>query len=241
MTNSQKHCSQDQISAWIRGLQSIALADNDFSDKEKELIHELSHALNHEPSYSEQLQGKQLRGEMSLTELENSIEVGSQPISPAELADAFGADADLAQNFLRTAVMVAMADGDYSEPEDDLIHQFSGALKQEIQPMLEVKQKVAALTRHEHHENQELADLLHPLKEWLDRLEIHDPRIAKFLCKAIPSQCPFERDVFLFGRKLMHIPAMCQINPLYDQLIGLRFRSLSFLADECGEDVSEFC
>jgi len=34
---------------------------------------------------------------------------------------------------------------------------------------------------------------------------------------------------------------MCQINPLYDQLVYLRFRSLTFLADECGEDISEFC
>jgi hypothetical protein len=38
----------------------------------------------------------------------------------------------------------------------------------------------------------------------------------------------------------MHIPAMCEINPLYDQLVGLRFRSLSYLADK-GEDVSKYC
>jgi hypothetical protein len=44
--------------------------------------------------------------------------------------------------------------------------------------------------------------------------------------------------VVLFKKKLVHIPAMCKLNPLYDQLVGLRFRALSYLADECGEDVT---
>jgi hypothetical protein len=32
-----------------------------------------------------------------------------------------------------------------------------------------------------------------------------------------------------------------KLNPLYDQLIDLRFRSLSYLADECGVDVTPYC
>jgi len=222
MTNSQKQYSQVQVSAWLKGLLSVAFVDNDFSDRERDLIHELS--------LSEQLQG-----EINLINMKASLEDNFQIIDPAELADALGSDPDLAQNFLRTAVLVAMADGDYSVVEDDLIRQFGTALKQEMPPISAIKHKLESLPHHEH------KALLDPLKDWLDRLEIDDRRIARFLCKAIPSQCPFERDIFLFGRKVMHIPAMCQINPYYDQLVGLRFRSLSFLADKCGEDVSEFC
>jgi hypothetical protein len=84
-------------------------------------------------------------------------------------------------------------------------------------------------------------DLLHPVREWLDNIEIHNSKLAHLLCKAIPAQCPFERDVFLFGRKLFHIPAMCKLNPLYEQLVSLRFKSLCYLADECGEDVTVYC
>ncbi len=78
------------------------------------------------------------------------------------------------------------------------------------------------------------------MRDWLDGLEIHDPQLARFLCKMISSQCPFERDVTFFGRKIVHIPPMCKMNPLYEKLVGLRFRALSYLADECGEDVSSY-
>ncbi|MEH1922571.1 Mo-dependent nitrogenase C-terminal domain-containing protein [Nostoc sp.] len=59
--------------------------------------------------------------------------------------------------------------------------------------------------------------------------------------KAIPAQCPFERDITLFGRKLLHIPPMCKLNPLYEEVVGLRFKALCYLADECGEDVTAYC
>ncbi|MFM6201865.1 MAG: Mo-dependent nitrogenase C-terminal domain-containing protein, partial [Dolichospermum sp.] len=83
-------------------------------------------------------------------------------------------------------------------------------------------------------------DVLNPLRQWLDGLDIQDPRVARFLCKMIPSQCPFERDVTLFGRKIVHIPPLCKINPLYEQMVGLRFRALSYLADDCGEDITPY-
>jgi hypothetical protein len=57
----------------------------------------------------------------------------------------------------------------------------------------------------------------------------------------IPMQCPFEQDIYLFGRQIGHIPPLCQLNPLYEELIGLRFRALCYLADECGQDVSYYC
>jgi hypothetical protein len=47
--------------------------------------------------------------------------------------------------------------------------------------------------------------------------------------------------VKMFGHTLFHIPPMCKLNPVYDQLIELRFRALSFLADECGEDTTPYC
>ena len=71
---------------------------------------------------------------------------------------------------------------------------------------------------------------LDPLKHWLDGLDPGDERIASFIVHLIPAQCPFERDIILFGRKLVHIPPMCKINPLYEQLVALRFRCLGHLA-----------
>ncbi|PLS68461.1 MAG: nitrogenase [Cyanobacteria bacterium M5B4] len=206
------NCTPIQTDAWLRGLLSVALADDNFSPKEKDFFQEL----------------------LSSQHLENDHPDRFSVISPAELAAAFGKDDALAQNFLRTAVMMAMVDGEYSDSEDKLIHEYASALGQEIKEMTELR-------AHFTNPLQIDQDVLTPVKNWLDHLEIKEQRLARFLCRAIPAQCPFERDVVLFGKKIMHIPAMCKLNPLYDQLIGLRFRSLSYLADECGEDVSEFC
>lgn len=84
-------------------------------------------------------------------------------------------------------------------------------------------------------------DLLQPLRSWLDRVHIRNAQQAHQLCRLIPSQCPFERDVKVFGRTLLHIPPLCKLNPLYDELVALRFRALCYLADECGEDISAYC
>lgn len=77
--------------------------------------------------------------------------------------------------------------------------------------------------------------MMQPFREWLDGVEIQDVDAAKLLYKMIPGQCPFERDVVLFGRKLFHIPPLCKLNPFYDELVGIRFRAMCFLVDECGE------
>ncbi|HYX14586.1 MAG TPA: Mo-dependent nitrogenase C-terminal domain-containing protein [Nostoc sp.] len=84
-------------------------------------------------------------------------------------------------------------------------------------------------------------DILHPLRQRLENIQVRDRQLAHRLCKLIPSQCPFERDVKLFGKTLFHIPPMCKLNPLYEEVVGLRFRALCYLADECGEDVSQYC
>ena len=82
---------------------------------------------------------------------------------------------------------------------------------------------------------------LQPIRQWLDSFEIQNPQVAKFIAKSIPAQCPFERDIILFGHKVAHIPPMCKLNPLYDQFVGLRFRALCYLADQCGEDIQAYC
>ncbi len=84
-------------------------------------------------------------------------------------------------------------------------------------------------------------DLLKPLRQWIECIEVNKPELAHRLCQLIPAQCPFERDVKLFGRTLFHIPPMCKLNPLYEEVVALRFRALCYLADECGEDISAYC
>ncbi|BAZ10398.1 Mo-dependent nitrogenase family protein [Calothrix sp. NIES-4071] len=84
-------------------------------------------------------------------------------------------------------------------------------------------------------------NLLQPLRDKLDSLEIENRKLAKLIAKLIPAQCPFERDITLFGRKIAHIPPMCKLNPLYDQFVGLRFRALCYLVDKCGEDIQSYC
>ncbi|MFO5437948.1 MAG: Mo-dependent nitrogenase C-terminal domain-containing protein, partial [Dolichospermum sp.] len=71
--------------------------------------------------------------------------------------------------------------------------------------------------------------------------QVSDRQLAHRLCKLIPAQCPFERDIKLFGKTLFHIPPLCKLNPLYEELVGLRFRAMCYLADTCGEDISQYC
>jgi hypothetical protein len=84
-------------------------------------------------------------------------------------------------------------------------------------------------------------DLFQPLRRWLDSIKISDRQLAHRLCQLIPSQCPFERDINLFGKALFHIPPLCKLNPLYEEVVSLRFRAMCYLADECGEDVTQYC
>jgi Mo-dependent nitrogenase C-terminus len=82
--------------------------------------------------------------------------------------------------------------------------------------------------------------LLGSMRQWLDDLEICNPQIAQWLCQLIPAQCPFARDLKLWGYTVLHIPPMCKINPLYEELMGLRFRALSYLAEKCSQDVTRY-
>jgi Mo-dependent nitrogenase C-terminus len=84
-------------------------------------------------------------------------------------------------------------------------------------------------------------DLFQPIRQWLDCIAVNDIKFAHFLCKSIPAQCPFERNIKLFGLTVLHIPPLCKLNPVYDEVVALRFRALCYLADRCGEDVSSYC
>ncbi len=72
------------------------------------------------------------------------------------------------------------------------------------------------------------------------KLQIKTPKRAHKVAQLIPAQCPFERDIFVFGHLVAHLPPLCKLNPLYDELVELRFRALCYLADECGEDISAY-
>jgi Mo-dependent nitrogenase C-terminus len=84
-------------------------------------------------------------------------------------------------------------------------------------------------------------DGLRLVRQWLNRVEINNPGIAHFLCRLIPIQCPFARDISIFNRTIVRIPPLCKLNPLYEEVVGLRFRALCYLADECNEDVRCYC
>ncbi|HAG84618.1 MAG TPA: nitrogenase [Cyanobacteria bacterium UBA11162] len=231
MTVTQSPYTTEQIAAWLRGLFTVAWADGHFDPEEQEVLAQVT------------------QDELAATEGLPSLE---QQISPEELAAALGKDPATAENFVRTAVMVALADGVYSVTEADILHQFTEALGLKVDALealrltlydgqvieqTDVAHELAqepGISPHPH------SDVLQPVREWLDGMDVQDPRVARFICKMIPSQCPFERDVTLFGQKIVHIPAMCKINPLYEQLVGLRFRALSYLADDRGEDISPY-
>jgi hypothetical protein len=92
-----------------------------------------------------------------------------------------------------------------------------------------------------HPENQPRCTALQPIQQWLDNFEIRDPKIARAIARLVPAQCPFERNIIFFGRKVGYIPPLCKLNPLYEQFVNLRFRSLCYLVDECGEDIQQYC
>ena len=242
---TQSQYTEAQIKAWWRGLLSVAWADGQFDEQEKALIHS-----------------------MADSEFAPGLDFETfEPIEPADLAEILQPNPIAAENFLRMAVVVAIADGVYSAAEDRILIAFCQALNldteilQALQSTLynlrQIREEVApgetlaeesspadtasgAVSPLTPPDKKDGVDPLRPARDWLDQMAVEDPRLARFVCRLIPPQCPFERDVTLFGKKLVHIPPMCKLNPLYEQLVGLRFRALSYLADDCGEDVTPY-
>jgi len=212
----------EQIKVWFRGLLTIAWADGHFDEEEKSVI-----------------------TSMTQEEFAPNLDFfdALEPIASEDLAAVLGRQTEAAEDFLRTAVMVALADGVYSTEEDQKLHNFCTALGLENQVLESVRATLYDLKETapgQPSDDEHGIEPLKPAREWLDQLEVKDPRLARFICKMVPSQCPFERDVTLFKKKIVHIPPMCKLNPLYDQLVGLRFRALSYLADDCDEDVTPY-
>lgn len=227
----------EQIRVWLRGLLTIAWADGQFDESEKAIIRSMVES-EFEPD----------------TELDDLAPIEPKELAALELSDA------AAQNFLRMAVMVALANGVYSQAENDKVMAFSEALNIEPTALTSLQaalRNLRALDKSNRNDaaedfseercqegssksDAETLQPLKPVREWLDGLSVDDSRLAKFVCKMVPSQCPFERDITLFGRKTVHIPPMCKINPLYEQLVGLRFRAMSYLADDLGEDITPY-
>ena len=189
---------------WLGALHHLALADGDFSPAEQ---HALEGALRHE---------------LPAGGLDQFLLPGTEA-----LIHRFGVGTPLAEDFLRSAVLVALADGHLSAPEMVLLRQWSKALR--------VGEDLLASLPDTCCDSEGSAGLFDPLKAWLDGLDPADPAVARFLVRLIPAQCPFETDLVLFGHKLVHIPPMCKINPLYEQLVALRFRCLTFLAELEGQ------
>ena len=84
-------------------------------------------------------------------------------------------------------------------------------------------------------------DPLIPLRNWLNNFKISDPNLAHKICEMIPTQCPFARTIKFQNQEILTIPPLCKLNPLYNEVVALRFRALCYLADECGEDISSYC
>ncbi len=198
---------------WLAALHQLALADGDFSPAEERLLAE---ELN-----------RQLPG-LSLDELHHP--------GAAALVHRFGVGTPLAEEFLQSAVLVALSDGHVSANELEWLHHWSEVLQvgQETFDELLLAQASRDGTIDVRCDTDHHPGLLDGVRRWLDGIELSDPEVARFLVRLIPAQCPFERDVKLFGWKVVHIPPMCKINPLYEQLVALRFRCLCRL-EECGD------
>ena len=94
MTNHiQTHYTDVQIATWLRGLLTIAWSDGDFTETEQQMITRFTQ-------------------EMGFTDKQD--EVVFKTITPADLLEGLGDNPETAENFLRTAVLVAIADGLYS-------------------------------------------------------------------------------------------------------------------------------
>ena len=81
-------------------------------------------------------------------------------------------------------------------------------------------------------------DIFQPVRRWIEGIPVENEKTAHRIVSIIPADCPFERDVKIFRRTVAHIPPMCKLNPLYDQLVMLRFKAMCYLVDECGVDAA---
>ncbi len=66
------------------------------------------------------------------------------------------------------------------------------------------------------------------IRQRLNQLEVSNLQTAELICRIIPGRCPFERTL-QFGRYYLQIPALCKLNPFYEQCLLLRCKALIYL------------
>ena len=159
-------------------------------------------------------------GRLDLIDVDGLDWASNPEPTSADLQETIEADRGRADQFLRTAVLSALADGHVSGEELVQLQQWADLFGLSDMVLEGV---------HPHRIGQSPLD---GIRTWLDQLNPEDPHVASFIVSLIPAQCPFERDIVLFGQKIVHIPPMCKLNPLYEQLVGLRFRCLNSLPAE---------
>jgi hypothetical protein len=76
------------------------------------------------------------------------------------------------------------------------------------------------------------------LRQALNHIEIRQAQTAHLLCRLIPGRCPFAR-TFRLGTYQVSIPPLCQLNPLYEELMALRMRALDYLTTH-GVDITPY-
>ncbi|MEL6468174.1 MAG: Mo-dependent nitrogenase C-terminal domain-containing protein [Cyanobacteria bacterium J06623_4] len=241
--------TQSQIQVWLRGLLTVAWSDGQFDEAEKSMIHAMVESEFAPHTDFETLDPIEPAALVALELSEAAAQNFLRMAVMVALSDGTLSDAEHTQ-------IMAFAEAIAPEPEglESLQSTLAKLKSAQLHPPESndsAKDSSSAApagaasppTPPEGYSEDHTKDKLDPLKparEWLDQLSVEDPRLARFVCKLVPSQCPFERDVKLFGRKVVHIPPMCKLNPLYEQLVGLRFRALSYLADDVGEDVTPY-
>lgn len=84
-------------------------------------------------------------------------------------------------------------------------------------------------------------DVLGPLRQWLNNIDMRNPAQAHLICQLIPAQCPFEQEIRIGCLIHISVPPLCKLNPLYEEVVSLRFRALCYLAEGCSADISRYC
>lgn len=185
---------------WLAALHQLALADGDFDESESQIL------------------ADRLNDDSSLQPFDWNH---CQAPDLDDISRHFSTNPKIAEEFLQSAVTVALADGYLHQSELDLLLTWARALVGKS-PL------ISSLVSCPDYEARPWR-LLDSIKQWLDAFDPSDERISSLIVQLIPSQCPFERDIVLFGRRLVHIPPICKVNPLFDQLVALRFRCLNHL------------
>lgn len=72
-------------------------------------------------------------------------------------------------------------------------------------------------------------DPLVPVRRWLAALEIPSRSVAELICRWVPNTCSAGYSLRWQGRIWLHLPPLCKLNPLHEELLDLRFRAADFL------------